>query len=135
MKGKATRWNIIGEDVMNPIWESLDDTTRPIQEYVTEYSWGEIFSRKGLSPQTRILLNLAILCSQGELTVLRLHIRGAVHLGCTKVEIREALIQASIFAGFSRSAQACKVAQEVFLEMCEETPIANSGDRTSKEGI
>ena len=70
MKGKKVRWKVIGKDTMDPIWDGLGEATQPIQEYVAEFAWGEIFSRPGLDQQTRILLNLAMLVVQGESRVL-----------------------------------------------------------------
>ena len=102
---------------MDPIWDGLGEATQPIQEYVTEFSWGEIFSRPGLNQQTRILLNLAMLVVQGESRVLSLHIRTALNLGCSRTEVREALIQTCTFAGFAKSTQACKSAQDIFDEL------------------
>ena len=113
-RGKKTRWRVIGKDTMNQIWNELTATTQPIQEYVTEIAWGEIFSRPGLDEKTRILLNLAMLTVQGENRVLALHIRAAVNLGCSHEEIRETLIQTMTFAGVVRAAQASRTAQDVF---------------------
>ena len=116
-KGKKVRWDVIGEDTMDPIWDGLGEATQDIQEYVTEFAWGEIFSRPGLDQKTRILLNLAMLVVQGEARVLLLHIRAAMNLGCSRIEVREALIQTCTFAGFAKATQACKLAQEVFDEL------------------
>ena len=113
-RGKKTRWRVIGKDTMDQIWNELTATTQPIQEYVTEIAWGEIFSRPGLDEKTRILLNLAMLTVQGETRVLALHIRAAVNLGCSHEEIRETLIQTMTFAGVVRATQACRTAQDVF---------------------
>ena len=120
-RGKKTRWRVIGKDTMDQIWNELSATTQPIQDYVTEIAWGEIFSRPGLDEKTRILLNLAMLAVQGENRVLALHIRAAVNLGCSREEIREALVQTVIFAGFVKATQACRTAQDVFdaLDECD----------------
>ena len=120
MKGKKVRWNVIGKEIMDPIWDESGEATQEIQEYVTEFAWGEIFSRPGLDQKTRILLNLAMLVVQGETRVLSLHIRAALNLGCSRIEVREALIQTCTFAGFAKSTQACKLAQEIFDQLDED---------------
>jgi alkylhydroperoxidase/carboxymuconolactone decarboxylase family protein YurZ len=119
-KGKEVRWKVIGKDVMDPIWGELGEATQAIQEYVTEFAWGEIFSRPGLDQKTRILLNLAMLAVQGESRVLSLHIRAALNLDCSRTEIEETLIQTCTFAGFAKSTQACRLAQEIFDELDED---------------
>ena len=120
MKGKKVRWNVIGKEIMDPIWDELGEATQEIQEYVTEFAWGEICTRPGLDQKTRILLNLAMLVVQGETRVLSLHIRAALNLGCSRIEVREALIQTCTFAGCAKSTQACKLAQDIFDELDEE---------------
>ena len=133
MKGKKVRWKVIGKDTMDPIWDGLGEATQPIQEYVTEFAWGEIFSRPGLNQQTRILLNLAMLVVQGESRVLSLHIRAALNLGCSRIEVREALIQTCTFAGFAKSTQACKSAQDIFDEL-DAAMVSNRVRKTKTSG-
>jgi 4-carboxymuconolactone decarboxylase len=48
---------------------------------------------------------------------LRLHLHGALRNGCTKVEIREAMLQAGIYAGVPAAVDAFRVAQDVFREV------------------
>ena len=116
-RGKKMRWDIIGKEIMDPIYANLGPATRDQQDYVTEFAWGEIFARRGLPPKTRILLNLAMLTMLGEWQVLGFHIGGALRLGCSRTEIRETLIQTNTFAGFINSTFACNVAQEGFNEV------------------
>ena len=47
-KGRKVRWGIIGEDVMDPIAAGLDDMTQDMQDFVSGFSWGEVFVREGL---------------------------------------------------------------------------------------
>jgi alkylhydroperoxidase/carboxymuconolactone decarboxylase family protein YurZ len=114
--GRKTRWDVIGHDTMDAIEGATGAVNRAQQDYVTEFAWGEIFNRPGLPKKTRILLNLAMLTVLGEREVLRHHVRGALRLGCTRTAIREALLQASTFAGFNKVSLATNAAHEVFAE-------------------
>ncbi len=116
-KGRKVRWEIIGKDVMNPIAAGLNDMTEDVQDYVNGFAWGEVFIREGLPPQTRLLINIATLAALGERDVLRHHVRAAARHGCTRVEIREALIQSGSIAGLVRATLACTVAQQVLDEL------------------
>ena len=116
-KGRKVRWEIIGEDVMDPIAAGLDDMTQDTQDYVSGFSWGEVFVREGLPAKTRLLINIATLAAIGERDTLRHHVRAAARHGASRVEIREALIQSGTVAGLIRSAQACGVAQQVLDEL------------------
>ena len=58
--------------------------------------------RPGLEFKTRSLLNLVMLTALNRQHELSLHVRGAVNNGCTVEEIREALIQAAVYAACLR---------------------------------
>ena len=65
-----------------------------MQELVTEYCWGEVWTRPGLERRTRSLLNLAMLTALNRPHELGAHVRGAITNGCTEEEIQEMLLQA-----------------------------------------
>ena len=48
---------------------------------------------------------------------LRLHVRGALHNGLTKDEIKEVFLQAAIYCGVPAALDSFRVAREVFKEM------------------
>jgi 4-carboxymuconolactone decarboxylase len=84
---------------------------------VTEYCWGEVWTRPGLSRRDRSLLNLAMLTALNRPNELRLHLRGAVNNGVTAAEIKEILLQTGIYCGIPACLDAFKVASEVLKEM------------------
>jgi 4-carboxymuconolactone decarboxylase len=47
---------------------------------------------------------------------LKLHVRGALRNGVTRVEIREAFLQVAIYCGAPAALEAFRVAREVFAE-------------------
>ena len=116
-KGRKVRWEIIGEDVMEPIAAGLDDMTEDVQDYVNGFAWGEVFTREGLSAKTRLLINIATLVALGERDVMRHHVRAATRHGVSRVEIREALIQSGTVGGLVRATLACAAAQAVLDEL------------------
>jgi 4-carboxymuconolactone decarboxylase len=67
----------------------------PMQQLVTEFCWGAVWTRPGLQRKQRSLLNLAMLTALNRSTELAVHVRGAVNNGCSEVEIRETLLQAT----------------------------------------
>ena len=98
---------------------SLADATefgRPMQELVTEYCWGEVWTRPGLSPRDRSLLNLGMLTALNRGEELKLHVRGALNNGCSVEEIQEALLQTAIYCGVPAAISSFRVAQAVFDE-------------------
>lgn len=119
-KGLAIRRAVVGDAYVDRSLESADDLTAPLQKLVTEYCWGEVWSRPGLDRRTRSFLNMAMLIALNRPNELRLHIRGAINNGITKSEIQEVVLQAAIYCGVPASLDAMKAAKEVITEMEKE---------------
>jgi len=115
-KGLAMRKDVVGADYVNKSIAEADDFTRPLQELVTEYCWGAVWTREGLDRKTRSLLNLVMLTVLNRPHELKLHVKGALRNGCTEVEIREALLQAGVYGGVPAAVDAFRVAKEVLKE-------------------
>ena len=60
-KGLAIRKSVIGAEFVEKALENADDFNMPLQELVTEYCWGAVWGREGLSKKMRSLLNVAML--------------------------------------------------------------------------
>jgi 4-carboxymuconolactone decarboxylase len=116
-RGLEIRKEVVGKDYVEKSIAAADDLTRPLQEIVTEYCWGAVWGREGLSRSTRSLLNVVMLTALNRPQELRLHLLGAIRNGCSKVEIREAMLQAGIYAGIPAAVDAFRVAKEVFAEV------------------
>jgi 4-carboxymuconolactone decarboxylase len=87
-----------------------------MQELVTEYCWGAVWSRPGLDRRTRSLLNIVMLTALGRSHELALHVRGALTNGVTPEEIQEALLQAAIYCGVPAAMEAQRTAEAVLSE-------------------
>ena len=114
--GLAVRREVLGSDYVERALASADDFTQPFQELVTEYCWGEVWTRPGLPRQTRSLINLAMLTALNRPHEVRIHLRGALNNGCSKQEIQEVLLQAAIYCGVPAALDSFRIAREVFAE-------------------
>ncbi|HTD20667.1 MAG TPA: carboxymuconolactone decarboxylase family protein, partial [Ktedonobacteraceae bacterium] len=94
-QGLAVRRAVMGAEYVDKALANADDFTQPMQELVTEYCWGTVWTRPGLSLKMRSLLNIGMLVALNRSHELKLHLRGALTNGCTKEEIQEALLQAA----------------------------------------
>jgi 4-carboxymuconolactone decarboxylase len=115
-KGLAVRKAVLGDEHVEASMKSADDFNRPLQELVTEYCWGAVWTREGLPRKTRSLLNLAMLSILNRPHELELHLRGALRNGCTKEEIREVLLQVAIYAGVPTAVDSFRTARKVLAE-------------------
>ncbi|HZY18094.1 MAG TPA: 4-carboxymuconolactone decarboxylase [Ramlibacter sp.] len=116
-KGLATRREVLGAEYVDNAIRNADDFNREMQELVTQYCWHEIWNRPGLERRTRSLLNLAMITALNRPHELKLHVRGALHNGVSKDEIKEVFLQAAIYCGVPAAIDSFRVAKEVFQEM------------------
>lgn len=116
-KGLKIRREVLGAEYVDASIKNADDFTRPLQELVTRYCWGEIWSRPTLDRRTRSIINLAMITALNRPHEVRLHVRGAINNGLTKDEIREVLLQTAIYCGVPAAIDSFRVAKEVFKEM------------------
>jgi 4-carboxymuconolactone decarboxylase len=120
-KGLEVRKAVLGAEYVETSIKNADDFNRPLQDLVTEYCWGAVWTREGLSRKTRSMLNLAMLSVLNRPHELELHLRGALRNGCTKEEIREVLLQVAIYAGVPAGVDAFRTARKVFAEDAAKT--------------
>ena len=116
-QGLAIRKEVLGAEHVERALAGADDFSRPYQELITEYCWGAVWGRPGLSRKTRSLLNLAMLTALGREDEFKLHVRAAFRNGVTKEEICEVLLQTTIYCGVPAANSASKQAREVFAQM------------------
>jgi len=115
-KGLKIRRAVLGRKYVDNSLKAADDFNRPFQDLVTEYCWGAVWGRPGLSRKTRSLINLAMLTALNRPHEVKLHIRGALTNGVSKDEIREVLLQTAIYCGVPASLDSFRIAREVFAE-------------------
>ena len=115
-EGLAVRRAVLGDAYVNKALEAADDFNWPLQELVTEYCWGAVWTRKGLPRKMRSLLNLAMLTALNRPHELEAHLRGALRNGCTRDEIREVFLQTAIYCGVPAAVDSFRTARLVFAE-------------------
>ena len=116
-KGLAIRKKVLGKEYVEKSLAGADDFTRPLQELVTKYCWGEVWGNGNLSPRDRSLINLAMLSILNRPHELKLHVKGALTNGVTRDEIREVLLQVAIYAGVPAGIDATRTAKEALAEV------------------
>jgi 4-carboxymuconolactone decarboxylase len=112
IRGETVRREVLGAEHVQRSLEQANEFAQPMQELVTEYCWGAVWSRPGLDRRTRSLINLAMLTALNRPHELAVHMRGAVNNGCTTEEIQEVLLQASVYCGMPAGLDAFRVAGE-----------------------
>ena len=116
-KGLAIRKSVLGAEYVDKAIAGADDFTRPIQELVTKYCWGEVWGRETLSRRDRSLLNIAMISALNRPHELKLHVKGALTNGVSRDEIREVLMQVAIYCGVPAAVDSTRIAKEAFSEV------------------
>ena len=114
--GMTIRKEIFGADVVDKRMASAGEFGAPLQRLINQYAYGEIWGREAIPRKMRSLLAIVMMCAANRPHELRIHLRGAIINGCTRDEIREALLQVAIYCGIPASLDAHNIAMEVFAE-------------------
>jgi 4-carboxymuconolactone decarboxylase len=114
--GLAVRREVLGDAAVNASLGGADEFSMPMQELMTEYCWGAIWTRPGLDRRSRSILNIGMLAALNRPDELAGHIRGAIVNGVTKEEIRECLLQVAVYVGVPAGLGVFRVARRVFDE-------------------
>jgi 4-carboxymuconolactone decarboxylase len=112
-KGLAMRKKVMGEEFVAKAFANATDFTQPMQQYITQNAWGDVWQREGLDLKTRSLITVAMLTALGKQHELKGHVRGALNNGATVQEIQEVLLHASIYCGVPTAVEAFRSAAEV----------------------
>jgi 4-carboxymuconolactone decarboxylase len=116
-RGLEVRRAVLGGEYVDASIASASEFMVDFQKLVTEYCWGDVWTRPGLDRKHRSMLNLAMLTALNRPNELKLHLRGALTNGVSRDEIKEILLQACIYAGIPAGLDAFKVADGVFKEI------------------
>ena len=112
-KGLALRLEIFGEGTRRMIQDAQAGQAH-IQDYLSAFCFGELYTRGGLDLETRELLTLCILCTLGGCEPqLKDHMRGNLKVGNDKNRIVEAITQCLPYMGFPRTLNALNCLNEV----------------------
>jgi 4-carboxymuconolactone decarboxylase len=115
-EGLQIRREVLGAEHVDRSVAQVSEFARPIQELVTEYCWGMVWSREGLPRATRSLLNIVMLTALNRPHELGIHVRGALTNGVTVEEIQEALLQTAIYVGVPAALESFRIADGILKE-------------------
>src|SRR5438093_5558129 len=115
-RGLAKLNEIDGEQGQKVV-DSLKDIAPDFARYLIEFPFGDIYSRPGLDLKTRELAVVAALTALGNAAPqLKVHIHGALNVGCRREEVVEVMMQMAVYAGFPAALNGIFAAKEVFAE-------------------
>ena len=111
--GLEARRRVLGEEYVTRAMSTADSFNHELQQLVTEYCWGGVWGRSALTDRQRSLNNLCLLAALNRPEEFMTHFRGALRNGCTLDELRDTLLQITVYAGVPAGVEAFRLARRV----------------------
>jgi 3-oxoadipate enol-lactonase / 4-carboxymuconolactone decarboxylase len=116
-RGMHVRRTVLGNPHVDKSIANTSDFNSDFQSFISNYAWGEIWTRPGLNKHSRSLITLSMLIALNRQTEFKMHVRAAINNGVSKDEIKEVIMQSALYCGLPAANEAFHVASEVFSEM------------------
>lgn len=125
VRGENTIAAITGSEGRKVV-DSLRDLSPELGHWIVDFAYGDVFSRPALPLCTRELATISALTAMGNAQPqLKVHIEGALNVGCKPQEIIEVIIQMAVYAGFPSALNGISAAREVFAKRGVKIPVKN----------
>ena len=115
-RGRAMMARILGRPYVAQRDASTNAFNAPIRRMSEEFAYAGLWTRDGLTPRERSLITVAMLCALNRPHELKIHLQGALHNGCTPLEIREVLTHSVAYCGFPAAIDALRIAEALLTE-------------------
>ena len=127
--GLRVRKAVLGDDYVDRALANTDEFNKEFQTLLTEYCWGRVWGRSGLSRRQRSLNVLCMLAALNRPQEFETHVRGAMRNGCTMAELRETFLQVAVYCGMPAGVEAFRIARKVFAEQKAAKRVTRSPQR------
>jgi len=116
-RGMHVRRTVLGKEHVDKATGNINEFNGDFQNFISNYAWGEIWTRPGLSKHNRSLITIAMLIALNRKAELQMHIKAAFNNGVSKDEIKEVIMQSALYCGLPAANEAIHTAEEVFKEI------------------
>ena len=115
-KGLASRKKVLSSEYVDKAINKADSFNKEFQELITKYCWGEIWTKTTLTDKQRSMNNLCMLSALNKWHEFSIHFRGAIKNGCTLDELKDVLLQITVYCGVPCGVEAFRYAREIIEE-------------------
>lgn len=112
--GMRVRREVLSDAHVERSEASKDEFTAEWQDFISRYAWGEIWTRPGLDRPMRSAITLTALIAAGHWGEFEMHVRAALRNGLSREQIKEILLQSSIYLSVPSANNAFSHAKAVF---------------------
>lgn len=116
-RGMHIRRTVLGTAHVDRSTAAKNEFNADFQEFITEYAWGEIWARPGITKSQKSYVTLAVLIALNRKDEFKMHVRAAFNNGLTQNEIKEIIMHSSIYCGLPAANEAIHLAEEIFSQL------------------
>jgi 4-carboxymuconolactone decarboxylase len=129
--GLAIRSQVLGPDYVQRAFEGADELSLPFQELATEFAWGSVWTREGLTLRERSLMTMAMCIALNRPRELQIHLRGALRNGVEPELLPEVLLQAFLYCGGPATIDAMHAIREAMPDLQKDIKPAKKRRKTA----
>ena len=130
--GMRVRREVLSDAHVERSEASKDEFTAEWQDFISRYAWGEIWTRPGLDRPMRSAITLTALIAAGHWGEFEMHVRAALRNGLSREQIKEILLQSSIYLSVPSANNAFSHAKAVFDRLDAQSPSAAAPTTTDR---
>ena len=123
-RGMHVRRCVLGEAHVEQSLRRTTSFNEDFQDLVADVPWGRIWSRPGLDKHQRSLITLAMMIALNRAEEFKMHVKAALNNGVSTDELKELILQASIYCGFPAALDAFRNAEETVRAYSEEQSVS-----------
>lgn len=113
-KGKAIQDKLYPGGIASVMEGMPDDMGKAVENFLTDYFFGDIYSRGALDLPTRELLGYCVLATLGADSQLQSHYHGNIHAGNSPETLTAAIIQCLPYIGFPAAIKALRIIKQEY---------------------
>ncbi|BCB76599.1 4-carboxymuconolactone decarboxylase [Phytohabitans flavus] len=131
--GIELRRRMFGEAGADAQIYSTTELNDKLQEIVTRWCFGDLWSREELPLKNRSMITVAMLMALGRSHELNIHIRGALANGVSEVELREIALHAILYCGIPAGADGIRTLDAILAEVAPDSALRKDAPRTGRK--
>jgi len=116
-QGLQVRRTILGDAWVDRSLKNRNEFNAEFQEQITRHVWGDIWTRPGIDHKTRRYMVMSMMIALHQWEEFKLHVRAALSNGFTKSDIKEIILQATVYCGAPAGNHAMHEAATVFADL------------------
>ena len=117
-EGMKVRRSILGDPWVDRSLKNRNSFNTEFQEMITRHVWGEIWTRPAIDHKTRRYMVMSMMIALHQWEEFKLHVRAALtEGGFSADDIKEIILQATVYCGAPAGNHAMHEAASVFKEM------------------